>query len=198
VQAAAANSKQKIKAATAQEIGSQCPLSDDGKAELKPEMPPVAFIDALAGKGLHVDAFHFLARALPKREAVWWACLCARTLTPDTAKPEMVAALRTAEAWVFKPSEENRRAAEKAAKATQDPHPARWSAMAAFWSGGSMAPPDGPEVKPAEDLTAKAVAAAVVLAAGLEPAQSETRNKQFIECGLDIAAGGKGRPLAKG
>ena len=69
--------------------------------------------------------------------------------------------------------------------------------MAAFWSGGSLAPPDALEVKPAEDFTAKAVAGAVMMAAGLDALERDARSRRFIECGLDIANGGTGRPPAQ-
>ena len=60
-----------------------------------------------------------------------------------------------------------------------------------------MAPPDKPEVKPAEDFTAKAVAGAVTMVAALDPQQRDTRNKKFIAAGRDIANGGTGRPPTK-
>jgi len=189
--------KLKIKAATAQEICEGCPLSEAAKPHLAEKMPPLAFLDALVANALFADAVQFLARALPKREAVWWSCQCTRDLGSDDKKPELTAGLQAAEAWVYRPTEENRRKTETAANAIKVSHPARWTAMAAFWSGGSLAPPGGPEAKPAEDFTAKAVAGAVMMAAGLDPAQSEARNRRFLECGRDIANGGTGRPPAK-
>jgi hypothetical protein len=189
--------KLKIRAATAQEVCAQFALSDAGRQCLKPEMPPLEFLSALAARSSYADAFQFLARALPKREAVWWSCCCTRELPPDPAKPEFEAGLQAAEAWVRRPSEENRRSAEKAGQAIKAPHPARWAAMGAFWSGGSLAPPGAPEAKPPEDLTAKAVAGAVLVAAALDPAKSQARNKLFFDYGLDIANGGSGRNSAK-
>lgn len=191
-----ADRKGKIKAATAQEVCVGFALSGEAQPHLKPQIAPLPFLDALIGNALYADATQFLARALPKREAVWWSCLCARELGSDEKKPELAAGLQAAEAWVYRPTEENRRSAEKAANAIEAPHPARWAAMAAFWSGGSLAPPDAPEVKPADDFTAKAVAGAVLMAAALDPKQTEARNKRFFEYGIDIANGGTGRPPA--
>jgi hypothetical protein len=189
--------KLKIKSATAQEVYEGFPVPEAARPYLAPKIPPLAFLDALIAKSLFSDAVDFLARALPKREAVWWSCQCARDLGTDEKKPELAAGLQAAEAWVYRPTEDNRRKAEHAANAIKISHPARWTAMAAFWSGGSIAPPDAPEVKPAEDFTAKAVAGAVMMAAGLDARQSDARSRRFLDCGRDIASGGTGRPPAK-
>jgi uncharacterized protein DUF6931 len=192
--AALASPKLKIKAATAQEICTGFALSEDAKSCLEPEMPPLAFVEVLIQKSLHADAVQFLARALPKREAVWWACLCTRDLGVEAKPSPPKAALEAAEAWVYRPSEENRRKAEVASQALAQPHPARWTAMAAFWSEGSLAPVDAPHVKPPEDFTAKAVAGAIMMAAGLQPEKAQDRNNRFLSYGVDIAKGGTGRP----
>jgi len=157
-------------------------------------MPPLDFLNSLIANSAFVDAVQFLARALPKREAVWWSCLCARDVLPSDGKPEFAAAVGAAEAWVYRPSEENSRNSEATGNAITASHPSRWSAMAAFWSGGSLAPSDAPEVKPPEDFTAKAVAGAVLMAAGLDPKQSAVRQRKFLDYGMDIAKGGRGRP----
>jgi hypothetical protein len=184
----------KIRAATAVEVYAGAEVSDEAKPHLTTEIAPVDYVAKLAAADLFADAVDFLARALPKREAVWWACICAEDLTPAPDKPQIVQALKAAQAWVLRPTEESRRAAEVAANALKASHPARWAAMGAFWSGGSMAPVGAPEVRPAEDFTAKAVSGAVQMAAGLEPPQMPARRKTFLGYGLDIANGGNGRP----
>jgi hypothetical protein len=66
--------------------------------------------------------------------------------------------------------------------------------MAAFWSGGSLAPPESPAVPPAANLTAKAVAGAVMLAAVVpDPVQAPEKYRHFFDLGVDIACGGKGK-----
>jgi hypothetical protein len=190
------NPKLKIKAATAQEICSQYKLSPAAKPHLKEAMPPLDFLAALLAAKLNDDAVQFLARALPKREAVWWSCLCARDVIPADGAPELPAAVTAAESWVYRPTEENRRKAEKTAKAIEESHAAKWAAMGAFWSG-SLGAADGPEVKPPDDLTAKGVTSAVMLAATTDPMQIDARFKTFFDYGTDIANGGTGRPAAK-
>lgn len=143
--------------------------------------------------GMMVDATRFMAHALPKREAVWWACMCARATAPDAPPPD-AEAVTAAEAWVRKPEEDLRRAAMARAEATGFQSPEAWAAVGAFWSGGSMAPPGQPVVPPADHLTGVAVASAVLLAAVRRaPEKAEGTLRRFIDSGLDIAAGGSGR-----
>ncbi len=192
------NTRLKIRAATAEEVYAGTEPSEEAKPHLAPGIAPIAYVSKLKTADLFADAVDFLARALPKREAVWWACLCVQDLAPVPAQPLVGRALKAAEAWVYRPTEENRRAAEATANALKTPHPARWAAMGAFWSGGSMAPPGSPEVRPADDFTAKAISGAVQMAAGLEPPHMEARRKTFLDYGIDIANGGSGRPPKPG
>jgi hypothetical protein len=125
---------------TAAEIGKLFPLGDEAKKLLRDGMTPRQYLDVLLEKQQFVDAVRFLAHVLPKREAVWWACLCARSAAGSGAPAPQTAALQAAERWVADPSEANRRAAQDAAEAAELGTPAGCAAMAAFWSGGSMAP----------------------------------------------------------
>jgi hypothetical protein len=190
------STKLKIEAPTAQEICRQFPLSEPGQAQLQPAMAPLDFVDALISHAAYRDAIEFLARALPKREAIWWSCLCARQILEARTRPELITCVQAAEDWVHRPTEENRRKAEAAGTAIGDSHPGRWTALAAFWSGGSMAPPGAPEVEPSNDFSAKAVAGAILMAAGLDPKESAARYKLFLAYGRDIAVGGAGHPPA--
>jgi hypothetical protein len=143
--------------------------------------------------GLMGDAARFLAHALPKREAVWWACMCARATEPAAPPPD-AEALVAAEAWVRKPEEDQRRAAMAKAEAAGFRSPEAWAAVGAFWSGGSMAPVGQPVVAPADHLTGVAVAGSVSLSAvRRDPEKAEATLKRFIQSGLEIAAGGAGR-----
>ncbi len=105
------------------------------------DQAPRSFLDALIEAGEFPDAVRFLAHALPKREAVWWACLCAREAAGADPPEPVAAALRAAEAWVADPSEENRRAAVARGRGGRAAAPpAGCAAAAAFWSGGSLGP----------------------------------------------------------
>src|SRR5215510_2858278 len=120
-------------------------------------------------KAQFVDAVRYLANALLQREAVWWACIAARAALGSAKRPTDLDSVTAAEAWVYKPTEENRRAAMTKAQATQFDTPCAWAAVAAFWSGGSMAPPDVPVVPPPPFLIGRAVSGAVMLAAVTGP-----------------------------
>src|SRR5207245_1179123 len=148
------------------------------------------FINTLMEKQQFPDAVRFLAHALPKREAVWWACLCARASAGSKPPPNIAAALQTAEKWVVDPSEENRRAAMPAAEAAEFKTPAGCAAVAAFWSGGSLVPPNVPVVPPGEYLTAHGVAGAVMLAAVVsEPEKAPEKYRTFLTQGIEVANG---------
>ncbi|HSW03532.1 DUF6931 family protein [Aquabacterium sp.] len=149
----------------------------------------------LEAKGLRNDAVRLAAHALPKREAVWWACMCAGAV-PDVALPPADAAARVAaEAWVRKPADDAlRRAAWDAAQKTGFRSPEAWAAVGAFWSGGSMAPEGQPVVPPAEHLTGVAVSGAVVMASVRgHPERAQARLERFLSAARDIANGGAGR-----
>jgi len=152
-------------------------------------------IATLEAAGLRVEAARLAAHALPKREAVWWCCMCARAV-PDPALAEAdTAALVAAEAWVRRPGEEAlRRAAMEAAQRTGFKTPEAWAAVGAFWSGGSMAPEGAPAVPPAEHLTGVAIAGGIVLASVRgRPERAADRLARFLAAAREIAAGAAGR-----
>lgn len=152
-------------------------------------------VDRLEAAGFCNEALRLCAHALPKREAVWWACMCADAV-PDPALPEPDRAARTAaEAWVRKPADDEvRRAAWECAQSTSFRSPEAWAAVGAFWSGGSMAPAGQPAVPPADNLTGVAVSGGVVMAAVRgRPERAEARMRRFLGAARDIAAGGAGR-----
>src|SRR5262249_30851354 len=150
----------------------------------------------LVSQELYLDALRLLAHALPKREAVWWACRCAR-LERAEQPPAEAEAVAAAEVWVKDPSEANRRAAQKAAEAAEVTTPAGCAASAALWSGGSLSLPDAPVVAPGETLTAQGVANAVLMAAeAREPEKARQRYSQFFTEGIGVATGAKKWPAS--
>ncbi|MBL6456926.1 hypothetical protein JMJ55_16435 [Belnapia sp. T6] len=158
-----------------------------------------AALRCLESSGKMTEALRLLAHALPKREAVWWACMCARAVPDPAAKPEDQAALDAAESWVRRPEEPARRAAMAAAEKAGFRSTEAWAAVGAFWSGGSMAPEGQPVVPPAEHLTGVAVAGAVVLATvRVAPEQAPQRYPRFIASARDIGLGGAGRMPPEG
>jgi hypothetical protein len=186
----AAPTLSKVSAKTAGEVCKRFPLGDDAKKVLRDEHTPRQFLDILLAQKLNIDAIRLLAFALPKPEGVWWACLCARHVAGANPAPKVTAALQAAEKWVAEPSEENRRAAHAAAEAVEMGTPAGCAAMAAFWSGGSLGPPNVPAVPPGEYLTCHGVASSVMLAAvHTESAKAPEKYRKFFDLGIEVGNG---------
>ena len=148
----------------------------------------------LESNGFLLEAAKFVAHALPKREAVWWACMCAAYTAP-TDLPELDRTARElAENWVRQPTDKVRREAWAKAEASNFDSPEAWAAVAAFWSGDSMAPEGQTAVPPPPHLCGTAVAGAIMLSSVRgDPAHNSHRLKRFLESGRNIAAGGPGR-----
>jgi len=189
----------KVSAKHAREVCAQFELTEEARPLLNDRISPDAFLDLLLEHERLPDAIRLLAFALPKREAVWWACQCVRDCLPTDAPPKLLEAVKAAEAWVYKPSEETRWAAkEPGERAGFDKAPA-WAAMGAFWSGGSLVPAHLPAMAPGPTFTGMAVSGAILLgAAQREPEKIMERYRQFIGYGVDIANGGTGKPRTPG
>jgi hypothetical protein len=151
-------------------------------------------LDKLEAAGFLTEAARLVAHALPRREAVWWACMCAaHTAPPDLPEPDRQAR-ENAENWVRQQTDALRRAAMRGAEAGGFGTPEAWAGVAAFWSGDSMSPEGQPAVPPAPHLAGAAVAGSIVLASVRgDPAKQQARLKRFLESGRNIAAGGPGR-----
>jgi hypothetical protein len=151
-------------------------------------------VDRLEAGGFLLEATRFVAHALPKREAVWWACMCASHTAPGDLPETHRQAREAAETWVRQQGDKPRRAAWTLAEGSGFGTPEAWCAVAAFWCGDSMAPEGQPPVPPAPHLPALAVAGAVALASVRgDPARQQARLRRFLESGRNIAAGGPGR-----
>ena len=156
-------------------------------ALVRPEMHPLDFVALLMEKALYPDAVRFIAHALPKREAVWWGWVCARRAAGDNPQPKIKASLEATEKWIAQPSEDNRRSAMAAAQKAELGTAAGCAGLAAFFSGGSLAPPETPVVPPGEFLSAKAVSGAVIFAAvAKEPERAPEKFKIFVAQGVEV------------
>jgi len=184
----------KLHAADLAELRRRIEPAPDADALIAGAADAPAMLDLLESGGFLTEASRLVAHALPRREAVWWACMCARhTAPPDLPAPEQ-AAINAAETWVRRPADETRRAAFAAAQAAGFGGAEAWTAVSAFWTGGSMAPLGQPEVPPAPHLAGVAVAGSVALAAvRRHPDRRDARLARFIGSARHIAAGGDGR-----
>jgi hypothetical protein len=184
----------KLSAAQLSDVLQRCDLPAEAQALIIGMADAMGIIAALTQAGFAIEATRVFAHALPKREAVWWACMCAAHTAPAQAAEGDLKARELSEAWVRQQSDETRRAAMEEAKRTGFQSPEAWAAVAAFWSGASLAPPDAPPVPPPAHLTGVAVAGAVALASVRgAPNRQPHRLALFLQSAHDIAAGGPGR-----
>ena len=130
-------------------------------------LSPKAYFDALVAAGRYADAAGFLAQALPRLEAVAWAARAVQDLRADEVKPKSpeAAALKAALLWIQDPTEPRRRAAYEAAEACNGHSAEHLAALAAFFSGGSIAPAEQPAVPAPRDAAGRFAAGAVLYAA---------------------------------
>ena len=151
-------------------------------------------LDRLEAAGFASEAVRILAHALPKREGVWWACVCtAHTTPPDLNETDELARM-SAEQWVRQQKDALRRDAMIHAEAGGFMSAEAWTGVAAFWSGDSLAPAGAKAIPPLPEQTGTAVAAAVTLASVRGDGKRFTaRLQRFLESGRDILSGGTGR-----
>ena len=169
-------------------------LSKDASEAIKDCQLVTEALDRLEAGGFLLEASRLLAFALPRREAVWWACMCAA----NTAPPELPEADRkareAAELWVRQPTDKNRIAAKTLADATELSSPEAFTAMAVFHCGDSITPEGQPAVPPKPHTAGRSLAGAIAVAAvRTDPTRQNARLQRFMESGRNIAAGGPGR-----
>ncbi len=153
------------------------------------DIEPLDYARALLASPRPSDAIFFISHLLPRRETVWWAIQCVRALIGADSADD---ALHAAELWVRTPDDENRRAALRAANASDQRKSTTWLAFAAGWSGGSILPPDQRPVPPPSEACATAANAAIMLAvtAG-DPLGVVRRIVACAEAGVRFASGGE-------
>jgi hypothetical protein len=181
-----------ISGRTVREICGDFELQEEAKPHLGGEPAPHEFVDRLIRAKLYADATRFLAYGLPKRQAVWWSCLCVRSVPACYGDQISAEALQAAEAWVKSPVETNREAALEAGgkhKFEMPTAPAGWVAMAAGWSGEPTATENEDVPATPEHLTAHAASGAIILAATSEPERAAETYLKFLETGVHIAQG---------
>jgi hypothetical protein len=180
----------KVKATKAAEVCQHFDLKEEARPLLRHGLSPREFVDALLANRQYQAAIHFMAHALPAREAVWWGCLCLEHVRRDKWVDDEKAAAKAAVQWVLDPSEENRQAAKAPGDAAGPGTPAGSLALAASWTGGSLAAANLPPVPPGPFLPAKGVAGAVALAAVKgDPLKIADTQRLFVELGITVAEG---------
>lgn len=182
----------KVSADKAEDILGPDVLDDGALALLEPGMRPEAFIQKLDQAEKWPEAIKVLARALPAREAVWWACVCARKMDSLTDEAD-IKAIEVAEQWVYKPTEENRQEAFRVMQEGGSDSAGSFCASAAVLSAGNL-PINKDQHIDLEDHIFPSVIDSVVLVAAAERSGPELfeRLQLFLRSGEDIAQGGNG------
>jgi hypothetical protein len=173
---------------TAEQLSAVSGIDDEARGLLREGMSPREYVELLIERGRLPDAVRLIAHALPKRESVWWAWVCARRAAGPEPPPAVRGALEAAEKWIAQPTDENRRAAMKSAQAAGFETPAGCAGLAAFLSGPSLAPAEVKPVPPGPHDSSRAVAGAVTMAAVVVPETSAEIFRAFLQQGLEVAA----------
>jgi hypothetical protein len=162
-------------------------LGPEAEALYQPGQGHRRYVAALVGGEEYAAAVLFLAHALPRREAIWWAWSCAREASGEEPPPAVRAALDATQQWITEPNDANGRAAFEAAEALGAGTPAGSAALAVFLSGESLAPPGVDSVPPGPFGGAKALAGSIILSAVAEPAAAAVRFRESITKALELA-----------
>lgn len=153
-----------------------------------PEAPPPGFLNTLEQHTLYSDAILFLAHTMESRPAIEWACKAICELQPEDQPVAGQECLAAAQAWLQAPADPLRYAARDAAETSGLEAPADCVAMAVYLSGGSVTPPDTPEVDPPPYSAQRLCSAAILMAAVVyQPEHAAERQRKAIALGRQVA-----------
>jgi len=179
---------------SALELAEQAELGAPAADLVAEGMRPEPFVERLQEEGLLSDAIAVMARALPMREAIGWACLCDRSTTPEDDDPLHAALLGAVEQWVREPTDEHRSAALELAQDEPDQSSGQMLGMATGYSAGEVQVGSNPPVDVPTDTVPPMIAGAVMIAAGrVEPSEAEQTRREFVQRAVEVAAGRSGR-----
>jgi Family of unknown function (DUF6931) len=179
----------RIRFTKASQVFETYPELSESVSEPSTDVAPEDYARELQEGATPFSALAYFAHVLPKRESVWWGMKCVEGL--DQAKNDNdLEILSLSETWVRDGDEEARVAVHSAAEASKGDHAAAWIGLAAGWSGGSLSPNLDHRVEMPDDLTAKAVHTAILIAIGtLEPAKRQDALNSCLSAGLSFAKG---------
>jgi hypothetical protein len=171
---------------TVRDLYEAFPIAQDDVGATPSDEPSLDFLRSLVAKEAWGPAVSFCAYLLPRREAVWWGCQSLRQIQPQRA-PKDTKSLDLAEDWVREPEEDRRIAALNLGQHGDHRSPATWMALAAGWSGGSVAPGFANAPSPPYQ-TARAIRAGLMIAmAGVTNRDMSTILRPCLEAGIALA-----------
>lgn len=161
-----------------------------------PAAAPVGVVlDELNRKGAWIDMLRLLSAALPPRERVWWACLAGRDVV--AAEGRKSPSLAAAEAWVFKPTDDTRRAVRVALDNAEPDDECTLCCTAALFADGTLGPDDMAQHTAPPGAAQAAAFGMNLIALGKLKAEVEAGAHRLVDRALDIARGGNGRVAEK-
>ncbi|MBL3703852.1 hypothetical protein GI582_14235 [Sulfitobacter sp. BDSS02] len=149
-------------------------------------------LSELAEKNAWIDILMLLGVILPPRERVWWACLAARDYIGPKSDRDP-AALKAAEAWVFKPTDENREAARQSLDHAYIDDETVHCAMCVLYSDGTLGPGDLAKFPAPAGASETSAFAMNMVALGELSDKFEAHTQVLIDRAVDIARGGNGQ-----
>lgn len=163
-------------------------ISPEARALLGDGVAAKEFTEQLIADGHFSDAIAFLAHALPRREAIWWAMVCARAAVGQEPEEPVHATLEIIRQWIAEPTDEHRRQAFQMGEALGYATPVGCATVAIFLSGETLGLPDTPPIPPEEYAGAKAIVGSVNLAA-LQRNQEDpvAAFQEFLAQGMKLA-----------
>ena len=165
----------------------------NAKLKTKLEAPANALVPVvlaeLAEAEAWVDMLRLLSVSLPAREVVWWACLAGRDIMAQEDDESIC--LKSAEAWVFGPTEENRAKLAQVLETESSGDKAALCATAAYYAPGTLGMGEM-EKHPAPVGVVAACAFGINLKTLKIGKDTDFRFELAIERALDIARGGNG------
>ncbi|MEM7059653.1 MAG: hypothetical protein AAF557_18870 [Pseudomonadota bacterium] len=162
------------------------------KLDAGPDASVEEVLTELYAKDKLPEVLLMLANCLPPREAVWWACVCARDMYPENGE-EQPETLTTAEAWVFKPSEETRVAARLALDASTPGDKTKLCAQAACFADGTLGPGELEDYETPPGGFGASVFGMVMRAMYSDKAKAMDREVEYVDRAVDIGRGGNGK-----
>ncbi len=169
---------------------SRIKLSPAAQSLLDDDISSQAFFERLLAHDHLAEARRVLAHAMPKRRALWWACLCAQDAYRNDLPPQVALAVETVVRFVHDSSEANRRETERIGRSFPSSRLEACLAMAAFFSGGNISLPHLPTVAPRPFVTGRLVGVSVYLASvARSAARYKDHLRQYLSLGVGIARG---------
>lgn len=140
------------------------------------------------------DMLVLLAVALPARQRTWWACLSARDKLGGEA--EAYKTLTSAEAWVYKPTEETYDEVFDALQHAEPMDPASNCGLSVLYSGGKLGPGELADHDAPPGASETSALTMVIDAVSGNTDNPEAYVALVIDRAIDLAQGGSGKLTA--